>query len=402
MYLRKLKKLRSFNVDGNPCLEKEGYFDYLYAFVPQLIYCRYKMITNKERQLALEQHHRTISNLEENEAKEKEEEDARRAFEKHIDLLSKSYVEYLDGNYLFEQMFKHDGEGRNLITLTEDTQVAYEEYKKTFSAICQELYELGLKEEARRRNEIRQFEDIVNGGKQKVQEDARKTMDEVMKRKSEIFLDVKTLIESMTGELETDVLEEKVEQAQRLSEDFNDFISRIWTKLIYKEVVLHEQVDDINEVFKINMTDMVESFLEAAQSYFAQLRNADAEYNDNINTIATIYINSFGTNDENKIPPHVLEICGDKDLLTNNLAASRDVHLQIIDGREDRMVGRLKNWLEKHVEKLIEEESERHRSGVLEISHFLEFQREEFDALQLQRHLSIGSGDPDVIAALEG
>lgn len=56
---------------------------------------------------------RIISNLEENEAKIQTELALQKQFENKIALLSASYVEYLDEDYLFQQMFSQD-EGRFL------------------------------------------------------------------------------------------------------------------------------------------------------------------------------------------------------------------------------------------------------------------------------------------------
>ena len=57
--------------------------------------------------------------------------------------------------------------------LTEDTEAAYERYKITFSAICHRLFELGLKEQLHRMEEIRLFEDTVKKGKDEVQKKAQ-------------------------------------------------------------------------------------------------------------------------------------------------------------------------------------------------------------------------------------
>ena len=56
LYFRKLANLRSVQMTGNPCTERSGYTSYLIAFVPQLVYYGYKMITEKERDEANEKH----------------------------------------------------------------------------------------------------------------------------------------------------------------------------------------------------------------------------------------------------------------------------------------------------------------------------------------------------------
>lgn len=57
---------------------------------------------------------RTISNLEENETKERAELALQRELEDKFALLSLSYVEYLDGDCLFQQMFSRD-EGKTYV-----------------------------------------------------------------------------------------------------------------------------------------------------------------------------------------------------------------------------------------------------------------------------------------------
>lgn len=88
----------------------------------------------------------------------------------------------------------------------------------------------------------------------------------------------------------------------------------------------------------------------------------------------------------------------DKEALGNALDATHDIHLQLIDNREDRLVNRAKEWLQKTATNLqrwtqqcqelkyqfccFREEVLRNRAKVLEINHFLDIQREEFEDLQ--------------------
>lgn len=51
---------------------------------------------------------RVISNLEENEAKKQAEVTLQQEFEEKLRLLTASYVEYLDEDYLFQQIFASD------------------------------------------------------------------------------------------------------------------------------------------------------------------------------------------------------------------------------------------------------------------------------------------------------
>ncbi|XP_014611574.1 PREDICTED: leucine-rich repeat-containing protein 48-like [Polistes canadensis] len=380
IYLRKFKRLCSFNINKNPCTEKDGYQEYLIALIPQLIYYQYKMITKEERQSAVMKHQRMISNIEEEEAKTKKQLDEQETFKNLQNLLSKSYVEYLNDDNFFWQMFLDDKEGKDLSAVNNDTKNAFEEYRNKISSICYEFYEIGLKEQVKRDNEIKLFNDAVNDGKSKELNDSRDIVDELINEKVEVFSQINLLFH-MLDDIEMDDMDDNIEVIQDWYIHFNDMISKTWTKLMSKEVILHDQLVEINEVFKINMTNMIEQFLETAREYFSQMRHAEAEYNDNINSIISYFISGFG--DESKIPRHLLELCGDKETLSNNLAASHDLHLHTIDAREDRMLSRLKTWLNDYCEKLYNKETIRHRQKILEISHFLEDLRKQFNSLVL-------------------
>ncbi|KAI4498139.1 hypothetical protein M0802_006625 [Mischocyttarus mexicanus] len=380
IYLRKFKRLCSFNVNNNPCINEDGYHEYLIALIPQLSYYQYKMITKEERQSAVIKHQRTISNIEEEEAKKKKQLDEQEAFQNLQNLLSKSYVEYLNDDNFFWQMFLDDKEGKDLSTVNDDTENTFEEYRKKISSICNEFYEIGLKEHAKRDHEIKLFNDAVNDGKSKVQNDSRDIVDEIMDEKVKVFSQINLLFHIL-DDIEMDDMDDNVEVVQDWSNHLNDTISKTWTKLMSKEVILHDQLVEINEVFKINMTNMIEQFLETAREYFSQMRHAEAEYNDNINSIISYFISGFG--DESKIPRHLLDLCGDKETLSNNLAASHDLHLHVIDAREDRILSRLKTWLDEYCGDLYNKETIRHRQKILEITHFLEDLRKQFNSLVL-------------------
>ncbi|XP_025263880.1 dynein regulatory complex subunit 3 isoform X2 [Camponotus floridanus] len=353
IYLRDFKSLRSLNTCNNPCTEIDGYLDYLFAFVPQLIYYQYRMISESERQSAIDKHYRIISNLEENETKVQTELALQQELKDRLALLSASYVEYLDEDYLFEQMFSLDEVGRKLYTINENTQNAFEEYKKTFSAICHELYELGLQEHDKRTEEIRLFECVVNEGKENKQNVARKIVDEVFEKKTEIFTNIKNvmtaLIEGREGE--ANATHDITAKATELYNEFNNLLFKARNQLMSKEVILHDQMEDINEVFRINMMDMINLFLETARGYFSLLRKSQAEYNNTIDELISHYISGFA--DEVHIPADLKDLCGDKDTLITTLTASHDVHLQVINNREELMVNRLNNWFKDYMNQLI-------------------------------------------------
>ncbi|XP_076247829.1 dynein regulatory complex subunit 3 [Calliopsis andreniformis] len=399
LYLRKFKKLCSLNTNGNPCTKKSGYLDYVFAFIPQLIYYQYKMITAEEREAAIQKHYRTLNTLEDVEAKEKEQSDAQEKYEENLAILTVAFMEHLDDDYLFEQMFADDTEGLVLTTINEETQKTHEEYKQNFIVLCQEFCEVGMKEHEKRIEEINLFVKAVNEGKEASQNRGRLIVNEVLERKIKILKKVNQLLKQLVGDVDHATLEQVTQKAQKLAEEFTDIITDAWTKLMSTEIELHEQMQDVIEAFRINITDMVESFITILRGYFSQLRNCEAEYNDTINGLVLYYISGIG--DESKMPSHLVNLCGDKDTLNTTISNSHEKHLQVIDTREDTMVNRLRNWLEEYTEQLVKDENERNNQQILEISHFADAQQTEFYSLELLQQLNINLDDPEVVEALD-
>ncbi|XP_029177734.1 dynein regulatory complex subunit 3-like isoform X3 [Nylanderia fulva] len=331
---------------------------------------------------------RIISNLEENEAKVQTELKLQQEFEDKLALLTAAYVEYLDEDFLFQQMFSANEVGRILSTINEDTQNAFEEYRKSFSAICHNLHELGLQEHDKRTEEIRLFELVVNEGKENKQNVARKIVDEVLERKMEIFANIKdvmkTLIEEREGD--ADATDDIAAKVRELFNEFNELLSKARNQLMSKEVILHDQIEDINEVFRINMMNMISSFLETAREHFSLLRNSQAEYNNTMNELILNYLSGFADNGE--VPVHLKDLYGNKDSLAT-LAASHDIHLQVIDNREKLMTNRLDNWLKDYINQLIVDENKRNRQQILEISHFFGFLQQELNLLHPSQGLDL-------------
>ncbi|CAK9803696.1 Dynein regulatory complex subunit 3 [Anthophora plagiata] len=397
MYLRKFENLHSLNMSGNPCTKQDGYLDYVFAFLPQLIYYEYKIITNEQRKAAIEKHYRTLNTLGETELKEKQELDAKKEYKKKLVFLTAAYVEHLDGDYLFNQMFENDKEGKDLSMVNEDTQNAYDQYKINFIAVCEELCEVGVKENEKRMEEINIFNIAINEGKIASQNQGRKIVNEVLQKKAVITASVKQLLKKLVGDVDVATLEDISQKAQQFSEEFNDIVTDAWTKLMSIEVELHEQVEDVSEIFRMNLSDMVDAFLTTARGYFSQLRNSEAEYNDTVNGAILYYLSGFG--DDTKIPQHMLNLCEDKDMLNYNLSNSHDKHLLVIDAREETMLNRVKNWLDEYTEELVKSEIERNSQQILETSHFADSQQQEL--LQLLQQLNLNVNDSEVVLALD-
>ena len=67
----------------------------------------------------------------------------------------------------------------------------------------------------------------------------------MLKRKAEILLQVSSLLESVVEEQEMQELEEKMSKAKVLSEELSNIMTKTWTELMEREVILHDQLEVI-------------------------------------------------------------------------------------------------------------------------------------------------------------
>lgn len=148
-----------------------------------------------------------------------------------------------------------------------------------------------------------------------------------------------------------------INDAQKIIEDFEKMLSSTWTKLMYSEVVLHEQIEEVIDLLKLNMTNIINLFVESIRNLFSKMRNADIDYRDEINRVVSLWVANTLSAEGGTIPKDIIELCGDTETLNNNLAASHDSHLQVIDLKEDNMIRKINSWSDEFIQRLVKYEN---------------------------------------------
>lgn len=166
-----------------------------------------------------------------------------------------------------------------------------------------------------------------------------------MQKKASIFLEVRKHQEEVDNNDLT--LDEYSDVIDVLSEEFSQLIHQTWKVLMKIEMTLYEQLEEAVQTFDHTLTEMVNTFVENAQGYFTQMRSLEQTYLENIAEVANRYLTNLNIHKDAVCPEELAEIMGDKEALNNALDATHDTHLQLIDNREDRLVHRAKEWLEK-------------------------------------------------------
>ena len=73
----------------------------------------------------------------------------------------------------------------------------------------------------------------------------------------------------------------------------------------------------------------------------------------------------------------------DKDTLVTTLNNSHDTHMLAVDNKEDGIVRRITKDSGSLLQEIQDEEHKRNRQKVIEIDHYLEYQRDELESLEM-------------------
>nr|CAI5846270.1 unnamed protein product [Callosobruchus analis] len=382
LYLRKFDKLTSLNMALNPCAEAPNFRIYIATFLPKVVYYEYKRLSESEREEGAAKFETELLNLlrieEEINAKilliEKEKADA--------ELHSVSFVEYLNSRHLFDSMFADDVEGKALLEIGEDVQEFFLEFEEQFIDLCRQVFQAGQKHYKIRMAEIELFEKAVEEAKRGNQKESIEHMDVFMAQKEKLFEQVKVL----NVQADNDLIDESdyYDKTDEITDLFNEMIHEVWKNLMKLEIQLFEQLEEVNSNVEHALTEMINTFIEESQALFSQIRALEVIFSENLGDAGGRAMTQAVITDFQDVSPALKNIISDREALTNAIGASHDLHLQVIDNREDTLNSRAKGWLNNFVEALNKGEIERNRQKILEINHFLDIQREELEDLILK------------------
>ncbi|XP_011304217.1 leucine-rich repeat-containing protein 48-like [Fopius arisanus] len=409
MYLRKFKELRSLNIQGNPCMYQKGFIDYIIAFVPQLVYFSYRMITGEQRNKSREIHRLSVAKTEESETNLHRSQSKTKAVEDKKAKDFEAFVENFDANEFLNFLCEKDKENSILKKVHLIAEKSYEKYSTKINEISREIYRFGNNKKAERSKELAIFRKTIEDEQNSVKFTARRLMDEIEERRNEILEDLKKKSSindandadcESSGKVPEDSLSIDLRETQKIAEEFNKFMSSKWTKLMYNEIVLHEQMEDVLESFKNNMSKAITEFTDFMKEAFSQIKNTEDDYCKNINSIINSYVANMNS-DEAVIPEGFREILENSESLNENLVSSHELRLNLIASKEQTMIKRIESWLEDLIDELESHENSRHRSRILEISHFIQFQRESLEDV-FDMNINIDKNiEADVAAALD-
>lgn len=365
LYLRKFAHLNTLNLNGNPFCKQDEYHSYTIAHLPSLVYLDYRLIDGVKREEAMEKYRDSIDELVHDEAiakrklVEKEEKESLRIIEKE------AYVEDLNGKMLFESMFLEDSEASKLAQLPgmADLLAVYED---KFASISVQLYEFGLGERIKRRDETDSFLASMKDAFDNNKQGSVKHIETFEKLKTKVLADLLTVSDP-------DILEKKLGE-------LSDEVTSLWDVLMGLEMQLVDQLEESIKDFERNMADMVGTFAENVQEFVSQLRDLETHFHEKLSDIAVVTLEKLMKNElEEELPDDVRMLFVDKDTIMNAVSASHDAHTFKIDNKEDDIVTRANTNVQTLIENIHAEEIQRNRCRVAEINNLLDHCRDELE-----------------------
>ncbi|XP_054271899.1 dynein regulatory complex subunit 3-like [Macrosteles quadrilineatus] len=381
LHLRNLN-LFSLNMEGNPCSAESGFRNFIAAYLPKLRYYEYKVISEEERTNGRADWSTDLENLEREESEAAETIREERVQAEKEALYYEAFVEGLDKDQLFDAMFENDPNGQEMILLGEEIQEVYSKFKIDIGLATTEIFNLGVEQFDMRKKEIEEYK---KGTEQAITQSRNKQKDileKFIETKTNMFVDISNLLNILPQNgSDEDIrksMEESVDRAMVA-------VATVKKELLNLEQMLSEQLKEVFSTFERSLGDMVSFLIESAQGHFTNMREYETLFSEQMGDYVSRYQTQMTIRNEdiNNLPPTLRPIMADKETINTAVATSHDVHLQIIDSREDQLMSRARGWYTKICQDYENQEEERFRGRVYEIITFLEIQAADFQQFNL-------------------
>ncbi|KAM7372064.1 hypothetical protein PAMP_009259 [Pampus punctatissimus] len=368
LYLRTFKNLFTLNLLGNPVHKDDDYKFFIAAYFPNLKCLDYRHLDEKTKNEASIKYHYVLEKMKRDGLQMQQAAEAEQRKEAELQLHHDAFVEFLNGSYLFKNMFKDDPEADKLHYLPGMTSLLHT-FENQMVELCMQLFETGLAEHKRRETEVNSF---FSG--------QSKAVPHYQQRASQILADFeqqhRERIEELHHLSDPELLMVKVNHCK-------DEINLLCNNLMALDFQLFSQLEDIIKKFDINISDMVGSFLETVQGTFAQCRDLEDNYNEKVREIAVATLEKVAKDNlEEDMPDDVRMLFTDKDTVMEALATGHDNHLQKINDRETQLVTRVNAWKVALVKGIQDAELKRSRMRISDIHRYMDYLREQLEESQ--------------------
>ncbi|XP_010729002.3 dynein regulatory complex subunit 3 [Larimichthys crocea] len=368
LYLRKFETLFALALSGNPVSEEDEYKFFIAAYFPKLMYLDYKLLDAKTKNEAAVKYHYVLEKMKGEELQIQQAKEKEQRQKDEVKLHKDAFVEFLTGSYMFKSMFKDDPEA-DIFPSVPGMADLLRTFEKQMAELCKQLFQIGLDEHKRREEEVSSF---FSGHAKSVRYYQQKT--------SQILASFEEQHNERISELQQlsdpEVLRVEINHC-------NDEINQLSSSLLELEFHLYSGLEDIIQKLDANVSEMIVNFVESAEDIFAQFRDLEDNYYENVKKIAVTTLENVAKKDvEVELPDDVKLLFKSKETVMDALATGHDNHLQTIIDQETQLIMRANVWKVALIKRIEDNELEQNRKRISTVHRYMNYLREQLEELQ--------------------
>ena len=181
---RQLPELRMLTLSGNPICKESEYKTMVLAYVSNLKYLDYSVVDPSEVNIAKEQYHDELLDIEEKEAVLIEKNIREKQTNEYVKQLEDACI--LFSYSLFDDMFDDDSEIEKLKHLP-GIKEAIENFKAAFKLLSDDYIRLALEKFSKKQKDIENFDKTINGIRNKDDNDCSNLIDNYNQSKKSVI-----------------------------------------------------------------------------------------------------------------------------------------------------------------------------------------------------------------------
>ncbi|NXP26692.1 DRC3 protein, partial [Scytalopus superciliaris] len=330
-YLRRLKKLRTLNLSGNPFCDDEQYMLFVVAHLPNLVYLDFKLVRDATVRFLHSLLGKSGNSLLQSlcfvalRAGSLQKSGS----QKH----TTAFVEHLNGSALFDNLYAEDTEAAKLASLPGVGDLL-QAYPSWFVLVCGNLYNYGLEEYEKREAAVSDFNAKLHEILTLSQEESKKAMLDFENRN-------KKRLDEIHHAGSDDIAESKRAECK---ED----ILQLSDVLMTLETLLSNELEALLQDFKRSIDVIASTFMENFREIYpfhSQCRDLEKDHHEKLMEIAiTTLEKSVKGELEEDLPDDVQKLLVDKNTIVNAVNMSHSIRLRKIDKRESDMICNTYRW----------------------------------------------------------
>lgn len=315
--LRQLRALKMINLAGNPVCKEAEYRMTVLAYVSQIMYLDYALISREDFDAAREQFHDELLDVEEKESVAAEKETRDIALGKFVAQLDEAGI--LFAHSLITDMFAEDAEVERLKHLP-GVKETIEQFKTAFKTHAEEFIKQALEKHDVRVKNINAFDAAVSTMRDNDDSDSRMLIENFNKSKKTAMAVFGTRAErNATVEALTEELE------------------RVCDELMSIEVRQVEKFDAMVDEFDNVMLEKKSKAIDFQQTFFRAVEEFEEKFSNSVKSVALDLIDRLAKEElpEDYLDDEAMSLVMDKDVCLQSVSSSHDIHVSKLLKAED-------------------------------------------------------------------